>query len=63
MAGDFRPSFVKVYQDAGEVIRKGIAAYVQEVKERSFPAENHVTHLKDELIHELYGSSEGETNQ
>jgi 3-methyl-2-oxobutanoate hydroxymethyltransferase len=63
MAGDFRPSFVKVYQDAGEVIRKGIAAYVQEVKERSFPAEKHVTHLKDELIHELYGSSEGETDQ
>ncbi|KFZ40497.1 MULTISPECIES: 3-methyl-2-oxobutanoate hydroxymethyltransferase [Thermoactinomyces] len=63
MAGDFRPSFVKVYQDAGKVIRKGIADYVQEVKERSFPAENHVTHLKDELIHELYGSSEGETDQ
>lgn len=62
MAGDFQPSFVKVYQNAGEVIRKGIEAYVKEVKERSFPEENHVSHLKEGLIDKLYGSGEGETD-
>ncbi|KOR88813.1 3-methyl-2-oxobutanoate hydroxymethyltransferase [Paenibacillus solani] len=34
--------FVKTYADVGSIIRDGIAQYVKEVKERSFPAEEHV---------------------
>lgn len=38
----FAPSFVKRYTEIGEMIRQGIQQYVQEVKERRFPAEKHV---------------------
>ncbi|NMO98014.1 3-methyl-2-oxobutanoate hydroxymethyltransferase [Paenibacillus lemnae] len=34
--------FVKNYADVGALVREGISQYVQEVKERSFPAEEHV---------------------
>lgn len=34
--------FVKTYADVGSVIRNGISQYVKEVKERAFPAEEHV---------------------
>lgn len=34
--------FVKTYADVGTLIREGISQYVKEVKERSFPAEEHV---------------------
>ena len=34
--------FVKTYADVGSVIREGITQYVKEVKDRAFPAEEHV---------------------
>lgn len=50
--------FVKTYADVGSIIRDGIGQYVKEVKERSFPAEEHVfkTEYKAEISETtLYG--------
>ncbi|MGG3282383.1 3-methyl-2-oxobutanoate hydroxymethyltransferase [Paenibacillus solani] len=49
--------FVKTYADVGSIIRDGIAQYVKEVKERSFPAEEHVFKAEKAEISEttLYG--------
>lgn len=38
---DVRPKHVKVFADAGTVIRQGIKAYVEEVKNSTFPTKEH----------------------
>ncbi|MCT1403300.1 MULTISPECIES: 3-methyl-2-oxobutanoate hydroxymethyltransferase [unclassified Paenibacillus] len=52
--------FVKTYADVGSIIREGITQYVKEVKDRSFPAEEHVfkaeNHAASETTSTLYGS-------
>lgn len=52
--------FVKTYADVGSIIREGITQYVKEVKDRSFPAEEHVfkaeNHAGSETTTTLYGS-------
>ncbi|MHA2853786.1 3-methyl-2-oxobutanoate hydroxymethyltransferase [Paenibacillus lautus] len=52
--------FVKTYADVGSVIREGITQYVQEVKDRAFPAEEHVFKTENntgsETTTALYGS-------
>lgn len=40
--GDFRPKFVKRYADLGQAADAAIAAYANEVRERRFPAADHV---------------------
>ncbi|SEN28935.1 3-methyl-2-oxobutanoate hydroxymethyltransferase [Lihuaxuella thermophila] len=62
IGGDWHPSFVKVYQQAGKVMQRGIEDYVQEVKRRAFPDEQHVSHLSSDLIAVLYGGQEGVKN-
>lgn len=49
--------FVKTYADIGTEIRQGIAGYVQEVKERAFPSEEHVFGAEDAVIDSLYGAA------
>lgn len=52
--------FVKTYADVGSVIREGITQYVKEVKDRAFPAEEHVfkreNNVGSETTSALYGS-------
>ncbi|WP_145035567.1 3-methyl-2-oxobutanoate hydroxymethyltransferase [Paenibacillus sp. Y412MC10] len=52
--------FVKTYADVGSVIREGITQYVKEVKDRAFPAEEHVFKTENnagsETTTALYGS-------
>lgn len=50
--------FVKTYADIGSVIREGIGQYVKEVKERAFPAAEHVfsADQKSAAPGPLYGS-------
>lgn len=50
--------FVKAYANLGDHIRDGIARYVQDVKARSFPAEEHSFHTNIELGN-LYGTNSG----
>lgn len=53
---DYREKrFVKTYADIGSEIRKGIAAYVNEVKDRAFPAERHVFAAEEGVLESLYG--------
>ncbi|MDR0519513.1 MAG: 3-methyl-2-oxobutanoate hydroxymethyltransferase [Clostridiales Family XIII bacterium] len=39
--GDFRPKFVKVFADAGEAMRRGFAAYIDETRSGAFPSVEH----------------------
>jgi len=39
---DFRPKFVKRYAELGEAAAEAIAGYAREVRDRSFPAEEHI---------------------
>lgn len=49
--------FVKSYADVGSLIREGISSYVREVKERSFPAEEHVFKADESVLANLYGGA------
>ncbi|WP_408638286.1 3-methyl-2-oxobutanoate hydroxymethyltransferase [Paenibacillus glufosinatiresistens] len=49
--------FVKTYADIGGVIRDGLTRYVQEVKERAFPAEEHVFAADESVLDSLYGAA------
>ncbi|MDH6671905.1 3-methyl-2-oxobutanoate hydroxymethyltransferase [Paenibacillus sp. LBL] len=51
--------FVKTYADVGTIIRDGISQYVREVKDRSFPAEEHVFKTETKAVVEttLYGGT------
>ncbi|MNN86748.1 3-methyl-2-oxobutanoate hydroxymethyltransferase [compost metagenome] len=49
--------FVKTYADVGSVIREGISSYVKEVKERSFPSENHIFNADEHVLESLYGAA------
>lgn len=59
MGGDWCPSFVKVYEPVGQWIRKGLERYVEEVKMKKFPSEEHVTHLATGVVDQLYGGVAG----
>ena len=50
--------FVKPYADVGTVIRNALAAYVDDVKNRSFPEERHTFHMEEASIPQLYGASD-----
>lgn len=54
------PKFVKKFADAGRTIHDGLTAYVEEVKNGSFPAEEHRFTMKEEELTTLYGSGKGE---
>jgi 3-methyl-2-oxobutanoate hydroxymethyltransferase len=49
----FKPRMAKVFGDAGAVIRDGLAAYVEEVTGRTFPAPENWFGMKDEEYDEL----------
>ena len=45
--------FVKKFAEAGEVMREGITAYINETKSGAFPAPEHTYAIDDEVIAEL----------
>ena len=49
----FTPRMAKVFADAGAVIREGLAGYVREVTERTFPGPENWFGIKDEEYDEL----------
>jgi 3-methyl-2-oxobutanoate hydroxymethyltransferase len=49
----FTPRMAKVFADAGAVIREGLAAYVGEVTDRTFPAPANWFGMKDDEYDEL----------
>lgn len=54
MYGDFKPKFVKIFANVGEVMREGVKAYIKETKEGTFPAEEHCFKIDDSVIEKLY---------
>lgn len=53
MFTDYVPKFVKQFANAGEVMRQAFADYMREVKEGTFPAEEHTYQISDEIIEKL----------
>lgn len=53
MYGSFKPKFVKVFADAGAVMREGIASYIKETKQGSFPAEEHCFKIEEEVLEKI----------
>jgi 3-methyl-2-oxobutanoate hydroxymethyltransferase len=49
----FKPRMAKVYGNAGEIIQNGVKQYVEEVKDRTFPATENFFSIKDEEYEEL----------
>ncbi len=49
----FKPKMAKVFADAGAVIREGLAGYVKEVGEKTFPAPENWFGMPDEEYDEL----------
>ncbi|SDW60259.1 ketopantoate hydroxymethyltransferase [Marininema mesophilum] len=56
---DINPSFVKTYAAVGNASLHGIKSYVEEVKGGIFPSEEHVFHMKDDVLQQLYGGQKG----
>ena len=54
MYGDFRPKFVKVFANVGDAMREGMAAYIKETKEGTFPSAEHCFKIDDSVIEKLY---------
>ena len=50
---DFKPKYTKHYASLTDVAVNGIAQYVKEVKEGTFPAEEHCYTVKDEVYEEV----------
>ena len=51
---DFTPKFVKEYANLGDEMKKAFASYINDVKECSFPGEEHSFKISDEVIEKLY---------
>lgn len=54
MFTDFVPKFVKQFGSVGQIMRQAFADYMKEVKEGTFPAEEHTYSISDEIIEKLY---------
>lgn len=52
--GGFKPKFVKIFADAGKIMREGVANYINETKQGTFPAEEHCFKIDDSVIEKLY---------
>lgn len=54
MFSDFKPKFVKQFANVGEIMKQAFADYAKEVKEGTFPAQEHTYAISDEVIEKLY---------
>lgn len=54
MFSDFKPKFVKHFANAGDMIREAVKAYIAEIDDGTFPAEEHCYKIDDEVIDKLY---------
>jgi len=52
------PKFVKVYANVDEQMTDGLRAYVNEVRNKLFPTDQHSFTMKEEELKTLYGGKE-----
>ncbi|MCC5800427.1 3-methyl-2-oxobutanoate hydroxymethyltransferase [Rossellomorea vietnamensis] len=49
------PKFVKQFGNASDVMHESLESYIHEVKDSSFPTDEHSFTMRDEELHSLYG--------
>ena len=54
MFTDFKPKFVKHFANVGEIMTAAFKAYDAEVKNGTFPAEEHTFKIDDSILDKLY---------
>lgn len=54
MFDDFTPKFVKKYDCLGDKMKEAFKNYIDEVKDGSFPSEEHSFKIDDDIIEKLY---------
>lgn len=54
MYSDFTPKFVKRYAEIGTAMKEAFKAYIEEIEQGAFPAEEHSYKIADEVIEKLY---------
>lgn len=54
MFSDYTPKFAKRFAEVGEVMKAGFSAYISEVKEGTYPAEEHTFKIDDDVLGKLY---------
>lgn len=54
MFSDFTPKFAKRYAEIGLAMKEAFQAYIEEVEQGTFPAEEHSYKIADEVIEKLY---------
>lgn len=54
MFSDYTPKFVKRFAEVGEVMKGAFAAYIDEVKAGTYPAQEHTFRIDDEVLDKLY---------
>ncbi|MBQ8317874.1 MAG: 3-methyl-2-oxobutanoate hydroxymethyltransferase [Lachnospiraceae bacterium] len=54
MFSDYVPKFVKKFANVGDAMRQACTAYVEEVKQGSYPAKEHTYAIDDQVIEKLY---------
>ena len=54
MFSNFTPKFVKRFANVGEIMKEAFANYCKEVKEGTFPDENHEFKISDDVLKKLY---------
>lgn len=54
MFSDLKPKFVKQFAKVGDIMKEAFADYIKEVKDGSFPAEEHTFAISDEVMDKLY---------
>ena len=52
-SGDFTPKFVKKFAQCGDIIKQAVASYIDEVKQASFPDDEHAYKMDEAVIAEL----------
>lgn len=52
-ASPVAPKFMKIYAHIGDQIKAGISSYVQDVKNKTFPDDEHVYHVDQAVIDQL----------
>lgn len=54
MFSDFTPKFAKKFADVGTIMTEAFKAYDEEVKNGTFPAEEHTFKISDDVLDKLY---------
>lgn len=54
MFPDYTPKFAKKFADVGNIMKEAFTAYIKEVSDGTYPAEEHTFKIDDEVIEKLY---------